>query len=55
MREFLALDAQLALPHLRTMAESDPHAEVRAAAAETLAAFFPDQPAISEPHPPCPA
>jgi HEAT repeat protein len=48
MREFLALDAELALPHLRRMAGSDPHCEVRAAAAETLAAFFP------EPSP-CPA
>ena len=43
MREFLALDADLALPSLREMAESDLHPEVRAAAAQTLAAFFPDQ------------
>lgn len=43
MREFLALDADLALPSLREMAESDPHAEVRAAAAQTLAAFFSDE------------
>jgi hypothetical protein len=42
MREFLALDAELALPHLQRMAETDPHPEVRAAAAATLAAFFPD-------------
>jgi hypothetical protein len=42
MREFLALDAELALPHLSRMAQSDPHFEVRAAAAETLAAFFPE-------------
>ncbi|HEY5722168.1 MAG TPA: HEAT repeat domain-containing protein [Allosphingosinicella sp.] len=40
MREFLALDADLALPSLREMAESDPHPEVRAAATQTLAAFF---------------
>ncbi|HEX6376347.1 MAG TPA: HEAT repeat domain-containing protein [Allosphingosinicella sp.] len=53
MREMLALDAELALPHLRALAASDPHAEVRAAAAETLAAFFPDRPAIQES--PCPA
>ena len=43
MREFLALDAELALPSLREMAESDPHPEVRGAAAQTLAAFFPEQ------------
>jgi HEAT repeat protein len=49
MREFLALDAELALPRLRRMATSDPHPDVRAAAADTLAAFFP------EPLLPCPA
>jgi hypothetical protein len=43
MREFLALDAEAALPHLRAMALADPHAEVRDAAARTLAAFFPEQ------------
>ncbi|MEA3066300.1 MAG: hypothetical protein QOJ27_2761 [Sphingomonadales bacterium] len=42
MRELLALDAELALPHLRRMAGCDPHPEVRAAAAETLAVFFPE-------------
>ena len=42
MREFLALDAELALPSLREMAKSDPHPEVRSAAAQTLAAFFDD-------------
>ena len=42
MRELLALDAELAFPHLRHMAGSDPHPEVRAAAADTLAAFFPE-------------
>jgi hypothetical protein len=42
MRELIALDAAFALPHLERMAELDPHSEVRAAAAATLAAFFPD-------------
>lgn len=51
MREFLALDAELALPHLERMAEADPHPEVRAAARATLAAFFPD---TAEPLP-CPS
>lgn len=41
MREFLALDADCALPHLREMASSDPHPEVREAAAETMSRFFP--------------
>jgi hypothetical protein len=45
MRELLALDAEAALPHLRRMAESDPHPEVRAGAAQTLALFFADEPA----------
>ncbi len=49
MRELLALDAGLALPHLREMAAADPHPEVREAAARTLAAFF------AEPAEPCPA
>ncbi|HWH21975.1 MAG TPA: HEAT repeat domain-containing protein [Allosphingosinicella sp.] len=40
MRELLALDAEAALPDLRDMAESDPHPEVRAAAAQALAMFF---------------
>ena len=47
MREFLALDAELALPHLKAMAAADPHPDVREAAAETLSAFFP------EPFQPC--
>jgi HEAT repeat protein len=51
MREFVALDADSALPHLRHMAERDPHREVRAAAAATLAAFFPD---LTEVPVPCP-
>lgn len=42
MRDFLALDAELALPHLQRMAEADDHAEVREAALETLAILFPD-------------
>ena len=37
MREWLALDAPGALPHLRAMAEADPHEEVRTAARKTLA------------------
>ena len=40
MREYLALDMGLALPHLRKMAEADPHPEVRVAAARTLETFF---------------
>lgn len=48
MREFLALDAELALPHLRRMAAADPHPEVRAAATHTLEAFFGEVPAGKE-------
>jgi hypothetical protein len=40
MREFLALDAEQALPCLRDMAERDPHPEVRAAARSTLDLLF---------------
>ncbi len=40
MREFLAMDATAALPHLQQMAAGDPHPEVRAAAGQTLALFF---------------
>ncbi len=40
MREYLALDPALALPHLREMAEADPHPEVRVAAARTLETLF---------------
>jgi hypothetical protein len=43
MRELLALDADAALPHLRRMAESDPHPEVRATAQQTLQLFFADE------------
>ncbi|WP_267387862.1 hypothetical protein [Sphingomonas sp. GC_Shp_3] len=39
MREWLALDAPAALPHLHAMAEADPHHEVRTAARATLAAI----------------
>jgi hypothetical protein len=39
MREFLALDADQALPHLRAMAAGDPHPEVREAAGEALRAL----------------
>jgi hypothetical protein len=51
MREFLGLDADAALPGLRAMAANDPHPEVRAAAAEALAAFY-DRKEIFDP---CPA
>ena len=43
MRELLALDADAAHPHLRRMAEADPHPEVRAAARQTLGLFFADE------------
>ena len=43
MRELLALDAEAAHPHLRRMAEADPHPEVRAAARQTLDLFFADE------------
>lgn len=43
MRELLALDADAAQPHLRRMAEADPHPEVRAAARRTLDLFFADE------------
>lgn len=49
MRELLVLDADLALPHLRRMAEADPSCEVRAAARQTLDTFFAEEPL------PCPA
>lgn len=42
MREYLALDADAALPFLIRMAGHDPHADVRSAARRTLEAFFPD-------------
>lgn len=40
MRELLALDVDAALPVLARLAEADPHPEVRATAAQTLALFF---------------
>lgn len=40
MREYLALDAEAALPALRRMAAGDPHPEVRVAAGQVLASFF---------------
>jgi hypothetical protein len=43
MREMLALDAERALPHLRLMAASDPHPEVRFAATQALSLFFEDE------------
>jgi hypothetical protein len=54
MRELLALDAELALPRLRAMAQGDPHPEVRAAARSTLAFFFDDAESGREAVP-CPA
>ncbi|HEX8667105.1 MAG TPA: hypothetical protein VF727_01875 [Allosphingosinicella sp.] len=52
MRELLAWDAAAALPVLASLAEHDPHPEVRGAAAQTLALFFP-QPARIRTQPPC--
>ncbi len=40
MREFLAMDADAALPALRRMAADDPHPDVRTAAQQTLILFF---------------
>jgi len=54
MRELLALDAEAALPHLQAMARSDAHPEVRAAASQTLVAFFPEE-APAEESRACPA
>lgn len=42
MREYIAMDAEAALPALRRMADADPHPEVRAAAQQTLDLFFAD-------------
>jgi hypothetical protein len=56
MREWLALDAAIALPHLTRMAEMDSHPEVREAAAATLTEFFPDRQARRPlPLSPCPS
>ena len=49
MREFLGLDAERAFPHLTRMASADPHPEVRAAAARTLAIVAQDLSASEEP------
>jgi hypothetical protein len=49
MREMLALDAEAALPELKSMAAGDPHPEVRAAARQTLERFFADELADEEP------
>ena len=54
MREFLALDPGAALPHLREMAESDPHVEVRRVAAQTLARLFAHEGNIEKELVPCP-
>ena len=43
MREMLAMDAEAALPSLRRMAASDPHPDVRAAAAQTIDMFFAEE------------
>jgi hypothetical protein len=48
MREYLAMDAEAALPALRRMAAGDQHPEVRAAAEQTLAMFFADEPAQAD-------
>lgn len=54
MREFLALDAQAALPHLREMVSADPHVEVRRVAAQTLARLRPEESDIDKELVPCP-
>jgi hypothetical protein len=54
MREFLAVNADAALPHLRDMAANDPHPEVRAAASQTLTLLLPDRDQ-AEGQAPCPA
>jgi hypothetical protein len=43
MREMLALDAAFALPLLKRMAALDPNPDVKAAAGQVLAHFFPDE------------
>jgi hypothetical protein len=44
MRELIALDPGAALPHLARMAASDPHPEIRRAAAATLSLYSPPLP-----------
>ena len=46
MRELLGLDAEAALPHLRRMAERDPHVENRRAAASVLASIEAGRPRL---------
>ena len=53
MRDFLALDAELALPHLRRMAEVDDHPEVREAALQTLVILCPDDQSSRAEEPVC--
>jgi hypothetical protein len=48
MREMLAVDADAALPHLERMAQADPHPDIRAAAQQTLALFFPEDGAAEQ-------
>jgi hypothetical protein len=48
MREFLALDAERALPHLVRLAFDDPHPEVRTAASRTLQIITADVAAAEE-------
>lgn len=47
MRELLALDAEAAYPDLERMAAGDPHPEIRAAARQTIAMFFPEKAAVA--------
>lgn len=53
MRDFLGLDADRALPHLREMARSDDHPDVREAAAQTLALLVADDEATEREDVPC--
>lgn len=55
MREFLALDAEAALPHLREMAAADAHSEVRQVAAQTLAQLLAEQSRFEGEIIPCPS
>jgi HEAT repeat protein len=55
MRELLALDAEAAYPDLKRLAAQDPHPEVRAAARQTLDAFFAEEEAMPPEPIACPA
>ena len=55
MRDFLALDAARAVPHLQEMARSDRHPDVREAAAQTLALLAHEDEAAEREDAPCPA